>query len=73
VQPRITTTEPPNEHPPIETTAMGVLLALSLSHLLNDTLQAVLPALYPILKQSFQLSLTQIGNIAFTYQITASL
>ena len=73
MQPRITTTEPPNEHPPIETTAMGVLLALSLSHLLNDTLQAVLPALYPILKQSFQLSLTQIGNIAFTYQITASL
>jgi len=52
---------------------MGVLLALSLSHMLNDTLQAVLPAIYPILKQSFQLNLTQIGLITFTYQVTASL
>jgi FSR family fosmidomycin resistance protein-like MFS transporter len=61
------------EQPPAEATAMGVLLALSLSHMLNDTLQAVLPALYPILKQSFQLNLTQIGLITFTYQVTASL
>jgi len=61
------------ERPLVETAAMGVLLALSLSHLLNDTLQAVLPALYPILKQSFQLNLTQIGLITFTYQVTASL
>ena len=61
------------ERPRVETTAMGILLALSLSHMLNDTLQAVLPALYPILKQSFQLNLTQIGLITFTYQITASL
>jgi len=61
------------DRPPVETTAMGVLLALSLSHMLNDTLQAVLPAIYPILKQSFQLNLTQIGLITFTYQVTASL
>ena len=52
---------------------MGVLLALSLSHMLNDTLQAVLPAIYPILKQSFQLNLSQIGLITFAYQLTASL
>ncbi len=58
---------------PVETTAIGVLLALSLSHLINDTLQAVLPAIYPVLQQSFQLSLTQIGDIALTYQFTASL
>jgi len=52
---------------------MSVLLALSLSHLLNDTLQAVLPAIYPVLKQSFQLNLSQIGLITLAYQLTASL
>jgi len=67
------TTENTKDRPPAETTAMGVLLALSLSHLLNDTLQAVLPAIYPILKESFQLNLTQIGLITLTYQLTASL
>lgn len=56
-----------------EKTAMGILLALSLSHLINDTLQAVLPAIYPILKQSFQLNLTQIGMITFSFQVTASI
>lgn len=71
--PREQTAEYIPGHPPVEATAMGVLLALSLSHMLNDTLQAVLPALYPILKQSFQLNLTQIGLITFTYQVTASL
>jgi FSR family fosmidomycin resistance protein-like MFS transporter len=45
------TTENTQDPPPAETTAMGVLLTLSLSHLLNDTLQAVLPAIYPILKE----------------------
>ena len=64
--------EPIQKSPPIETTAMGVLLALSLSHLLNDTLQAVLPAIYPIIKQSFRLNLTQIGQITAAYQLTAS-
>jgi MFS transporter, FSR family, fosmidomycin resistance protein len=63
----------PSQTPPVETTAMGVLLALSLSHMLNDILQAVLPAIYPVLKQSFHLNFTQISNITFTYQLTASL
>jgi FSR family fosmidomycin resistance protein-like MFS transporter len=67
------TTENTQNRHPAEATAMGVLLALSLSHLLNDTLQAVLPAIYPILKDSFQLNLTQIGLITLTYQLTASL
>ena len=54
-------------------TVMNVLLALSVSHLLNDTIQAVIPAIYPVLKDSFQLSYTQIGLITFVFQITGSL
>jgi FSR family fosmidomycin resistance protein-like MFS transporter len=56
-----------------ETTVMAVLWALSLSHLLNDTLQSLLPAIYPLLKTSFRLSFGQIGLITFTFQGTASL
>ena len=70
---RASEAEHPHHNLPVETTVMSVLLALSVSHLLNDTLQAVLPAIYPILKQSLQLSLTQIGDIGLTYQFTASL
>src|SRR5688572_11659725 len=59
--------------PPAETTAMRVLVSLSVAHLLNDTLQSLIPALYPVLKDSFALNFTQIGIITFTYQLTASL
>lgn len=52
---------------------MHVLLALSVSHLLNDTLQSVIPALYPLLKDSYGLTFAQIGLITFTYQLTGSL
>jgi FSR family fosmidomycin resistance protein-like MFS transporter len=58
---------------PAEATVMSILLALSVSHLLNDTIQSLLPAIYPLLKQSFALSFTQIGLITLTFQITASL
>jgi MFS transporter, FSR family, fosmidomycin resistance protein len=58
--------------PPADETAMRVLVALSVAHLLNDTLQSLIPALYPVLKDSFHLSFTQIGMITFTYQLTAS-
>ncbi|HEY9760263.1 MAG TPA: MFS transporter [Oculatellaceae cyanobacterium] len=54
-------------------TVMSILLALSLCHLLNDMLQSLLPAIYPILKQSFNLSFEQIGMITLTNQVTASL
>jgi FSR family fosmidomycin resistance protein-like MFS transporter len=54
-------------------TALNILLALSVSHLLNDTIQSLIPAIYPILKESFRLSFTQIGLITFTFQFTASL
>ncbi|HVU07574.1 MAG TPA: MFS transporter [Verrucomicrobiae bacterium] len=52
---------------------MSVLLAISLSHLLNDTIQSLIPAIYPLVKESFHLSFTQIGLITFTFQVTASL
>ena len=54
-------------------TSFRVLIALSVGHLLNDLLQSLLPALYPIVKQEFSLSFMQIGLITFTNQVTASL
>ena len=51
---------------------MRVLVALSFAHLLNDVLQSLIPALYPLIKDSFALSFAQIGLITFTYQLTAS-
>lgn len=56
-----------------QSTVMKVLTALSISHLINDTLQALLPAIYPLLKDSYHLSFTHIGLITLTYQIIGSL
>ena len=55
------------------TTAVRVLAAISLSHLLNDTIQSLIPSIYPILKESFALNYSQVGLIALTLQLTASL
>ena len=52
---------------------MPVLLAISFSHLLNDTIQSLLPAIYPILKSSYHLSFAQVGLMTLTLQLTASL
>jgi FSR family fosmidomycin resistance protein-like MFS transporter len=54
-------------------TVLPVLFAISFSHLLNDTIQALIPSLYPILKESFHLSFGQLGWITFAFQCTASL
>ena len=54
-------------------TVTAILLALSFSHMLNDTIQSLMPALYPFLKDGFHLSYTQIGLITLTFQLTASL
>jgi FSR family fosmidomycin resistance protein-like MFS transporter len=54
-------------------TAIVVLSAISFCHLLNDMMQSLLPAIYPMLKTSFALSFMQVGLISFTYQVTASL
>lgn len=50
-----------------------MLVALSVAHLLNDVLQALIPALYPLFKANYDLSFAQIGLITFTYQLTGSL
>lgn len=60
-------------HAAEERTLFAILVALSVSHLLNDTVQSLLPAIYPILKSSYRLSFEQIGLITLTFQITASL
>jgi len=54
-------------------TAMAVLFAISCGHLLNDTAQSLLPAIYPLLKTSLQLNYSQIGLITLAFQLTASL
>jgi len=54
-------------------TTFSILFAISFCHLLNDMMQSLLPALYPILKGSYALTFGQIGLLTFTYQITASL
>ena len=54
-------------------TAFSVLAAISFCHLLNDMMQSLLPALYPMLKTSYSLNFGEIGVLTFTYQITASL
>lgn len=54
-------------------TVYSILLSLSVAHFLNDALQMVIPAIYPLLKDNFDLSFTQIGLITLTYQIVASL
>jgi FSR family fosmidomycin resistance protein-like MFS transporter len=56
----------------VPTSAVGILFALSLCHLLNDAIQALIPAIYPLLKDSFQLSFTQIGLITFAFQMVGS-
>jgi len=56
-----------------ERTAFRVLGTLSFCHLLNDALQSVIPAVYPIFKSTYHLDFVQIGLITFTSQLTASL
>src|SRR5579884_3650439 len=60
------------EHAP-EKALFGILAAISFCHLLNDMVQSLIPAIYPILKSSFHLDFGQIGLISFTYQLVASL
>jgi len=62
---------PPKTAP--HNTVLAILFALSFSHLVNDTLQSLLPAIYPLLKKSFSLSFAQVGLITLTNQLTASL
>jgi FSR family fosmidomycin resistance protein-like MFS transporter len=56
-----------------ETAAFRILAAITVCHLLNDMMQSVVPALYPILKASYHLDFSQIGMSSASLQITASL
>jgi FSR family fosmidomycin resistance protein-like MFS transporter len=56
----------------VETATVGVLIALSASHMLNDVMQSLAPALYPVFRQEFALSFFQVGLITFVFQLTAS-
>ncbi|WP_255471122.1 MFS transporter [Paracoccus sp. M683] len=65
----ITTTAPPSGG----TAAFSVLGAASLCHFLNDMMQSLLPAVYPILQGNFALSFAQVGILTLVYQLTASI
>ncbi|HTP06275.1 MAG TPA: MFS transporter [Nitrospirota bacterium] len=57
----------------MQRTVFRVLGAISFSHFLNDMIQSLILAIYPLLKGTFQLTFAQIGLITLTYQVTASL
>lgn len=57
----------------IQKTVYSILFSISFAHLLNDLIQAIIPSIYPILKDSYNLSFTQIGLITFAFQLTASI
>jgi MFS transporter, FSR family, fosmidomycin resistance protein len=57
----------------VHVTSFSVILSLSFCHLLNDMMQSLVPALYPILKGSYGLSFSQVGLITLAFQCTASM
>ncbi len=65
---KIKNTSAPDKMP----TVYGILFAMSASHLMNDSIQSVVPAMNPIFEQTLNLSFAQIGWIAFVLNMTAS-
>lgn len=61
-----------NQEQPVGKITFSILIALSLSHCLNDLLQSVLSASYPLFKDDLGLSFAQIGLITLVYQLSAS-
>lgn len=59
--------------PTAQSTVFPIILAVSLCHMLNDVMQSLLSAIYPMLKQEHALDFWQIGLLTFTFQVTASL
>jgi FSR family fosmidomycin resistance protein-like MFS transporter len=66
------TTATPN-HAAAQATALTVILAVSFCHGINDIMQSLLPAIYPLLKDNYGLDFWQIGLLTFTFQMTASM
>jgi FSR family fosmidomycin resistance protein-like MFS transporter len=54
-------------------TVFSILFSISFAHLLNDLIQSMIPSVYPILKENYDLSFSQIGLITFAFQLTASI
>lgn len=65
-------TLPSTQQPAVKPTVYRILLAISLVHLLNDTIQSIIPAIMPILKDSMKLNFVQVGAVAFALNITAA-
>lgn len=61
-----------NTQRPVSSIAYPILIALSISHCLNDLLQSVITATYPLFKEDLTLSFAQIGLITLVYQMSAS-
>jgi FSR family fosmidomycin resistance protein-like MFS transporter len=57
----------------VQTTVFSILIAISFSHMLNDTMQSLIPSTYPLLKKSLHLDFSQLGMVTFCFQLTASL
>ncbi|RYE22939.1 MAG: MFS transporter [Sphingobacteriales bacterium] len=68
-----TTTSAPDAKQIARQTVFSILFTISFAHLLNDTLQSVVPSVYPMIKDKFHLTFSQIGLITLTYQLAASL
>ncbi len=54
-------------------TTLSIIIAVSVCHLINDIMQSMLMAIYPLLKENYSLDYVQIGLLTFTFQVTASL
>lgn len=67
----VSATAKPNEF--VQKTLFSILFSISFAHLLNDLIQSIIPSVYPILKQNYGLTFTQIGLITFSFQLTASI
>jgi len=72
-EPHLTESEPGAGGHAAGPTVLAILIAISFSHLLNDTIQSLIPAIYPLLKKSFHLSFVQVGLITLAFQMTASI
>ena len=54
-------------------TTLSIIVAVSVCHMINDVMQSMLMAIYPLLKANYNLDYVQIGLLTFTFQVTASL
>jgi len=57
----------------VEITVFPILLAISFSHMLNDTIQSLIPSIYPLIKSSLNLSFAQLGIVTLCFQLTSSI